>query len=283
MKDLKENRTVTHQEKTIEFIFMMFTIGVMIISAVTSFGFFYTYFGNLLPAGLVDSNISQAVSGIIGTSLFSIATAIWLLAFLYHAQTPEQRAVSLAMTIVAFLGDSFSSVAYLVLNATGEMMVVSDQTREVVAMVSLVVVIFGIIANFGASQMYNRFSERSKQAVREADRRDRMSVILDQKRADLDSKVAAQVDVELEALIPQLAKGQAGKLADEFRNVEQLRAKRDPKRMGSDDSSPLTGQPINNLGTNTPTAGQLVIESDTGRRVIHPTPSPATESNRIPK
>ena len=81
-----------HKRTAAKYLFTAFALAVLAISALTSFAFFYNHFAGLLPAGLLDAQISRIISGLVGMTLFDLACTIWLVAFLHHAETAEQRA-----------------------------------------------------------------------------------------------------------------------------------------------------------------------------------------------
>lgn len=211
--------TSTHKHKAAGFIFLLFSVAVLFISALTSFSFFYTYFPNLIPSSVLDPVSRSMISGGIGMLLFDVAAVIWLFTYLYHSGTSEQRAVSLAMTLITFLGASAASIAYLSLQANGAVELAST-TKETIGLVSLIVVIGGIIANFGSAQMHHRFSSENKRLVQESDRQDAIQLAENEQASYLDKLITQQMKEQLNQIAPELAEQQARKLAHRFYNLE---------------------------------------------------------------
>lgn len=208
-----------HKEQAVKFLFMIFAAVLLLISGLTSFSFFYTHFSSLIPNGLIESDISRIISGTIGMTLFDIASFIWLLTFLYHSETSEQRAISLIMTVIAFIGGASASIAYLGLNATGDMQL-AETTRQTIGISSLIIVILGIVLNFASSLAHNRYSLESKERVRESNRRDAISQAEQEQAEYLDELITKEVKSLLNEVAPQLALEQAEKLAKRFYGVE---------------------------------------------------------------
>jgi hypothetical protein len=227
-----------HNKKAAQFIVISFAVVIVAISASTSFGFFYTFFTNLIPAGVLDPLIGALISGVVGVLLFDVASVIWLNTFLNHAETPEQRAITLIMTIVTFLGSAAASVAYLVLTATGDL-ALDPTTRGSIGMFALVVVIIGVVANFGSMQAYQRFSYDNKQRVREADRRDRIQTAEEEQAAHLDDLIAQQVREQLTQIAPDLARQQARRIAGHFWRHENAKYADGEAPAGDDDDIDL--------------------------------------------
>lgn len=210
----------THKKKGANFIAMGFAVVVVAISASTSFGFFYTFFPGLLPGGIAATSIGALVSGAIGVALFDVACVVWLVMFLRDAETSEQRAISLIMTLVTFVGSAAASVAYLGLTATGEI-ALDAATKDTIGTFALVVVIVGVVANFGAMNAYQRYNLENKKRVREADRRDTLQEAENQQAAYLDKLIAQNVKEILTKQAPQLAQQQAQRIAEQFYLSEQ--------------------------------------------------------------
>ena len=208
-----------HKAKAAGFIFLFFSAAVMLISAITSFSFFYTYFPTLIPASVLDASLRSIISGMVGMMLFDVAAVIWLFTYLNHSETSEQRAISLAMTLITFLGAAAASIAYLSLNAQGEMRL-DDSTLATIGIIALITVIGGIIANFGSAQAHHRFSLENKRAVHESDRRDLILQAEEEQAQYLDNLIAQQMKEKLSGLAPGLAQKQAEKLASRFYNHE---------------------------------------------------------------
>ncbi|MCA9923071.1 MAG: hypothetical protein KC421_11900, partial [Anaerolineales bacterium] len=145
-----------------------------------------------------------------------------LFTFLHHAGTPEQRAITLIMTAVTFIGSAAASVAHLGLTATGDL-AIEESARGTIGMVSLIVVILGVICNFGAALAYQRFSYDNKMQVRESDRLDMIQRAEDEQAGYLDSLVAQEVKELLTSQAPQLAAIQAERLAAKFYRGESAK------------------------------------------------------------
>lgn len=208
-----------YKKKAAQYIFVFFGVIVLVISAITSFSFFYTFFGNLLPDGFVENSISRMVSGVIGTVLFDLATAVWLFVFLQASNSPEQRAISGIMTLVVFVGAASSSVAYLILTATGQL-ALDAGTQDSVATFALVVVIIGVIANFGAAQAHRALSTENKEAITLSNWRDKLAKNKQKNKKGLMRQVEAQVKEQLKIISPDLAKIKTQLLVQEFLETE---------------------------------------------------------------
>lgn len=212
---------MSHKKTAARFLAMAFAIVLLAISASTSFGFFYNHF-YLIPPTLLGETVGQMISGIVGVLLFDAATSIWLITYLQDAQTPEQRAISLLLSGATFLGAAAASVAHLALSATGSM-ALDVATLDTISMIALVCVILGVIANFGGSLMYSRFSYDNKIAVRESDRADAVQMAEDEQARLLDDLIAQGVKEQITALAPQLANEQASRLVESFRAREMAK------------------------------------------------------------
>jgi hypothetical protein len=210
----------SHQTKAAQFAVMFFSGAILLVSASTSFGFFYNFFDSLIPPELLGKQTAALISGAVGIMLFDIACAVYLFAFISHADTPERRAITLIMTTVTFVGSASASVAHLGLTATGDLAIDPD-ARGTIAMVSLVIVILGVIVNFAAILAYQRFSYENKIAVRESDRLDMLQKAEAEQADELDQLVAQQVKELLTKQAPQLAAMQAERLAAKFYRNEQ--------------------------------------------------------------
>lgn len=232
----------THKRKAASFLVTAFGLAVLLISSSTSFGFFYTYFDSLIPAAVLDTSIGALISGVVGVLLFDVACAIWLFTFLHHSETPEQRAIALIMTIATFIGAAAASVAYLGLTADGDL-ALDAATSATISTFSLVVVIIGVIANFGAMQAYQRFSHENKLEVREADRRDKIQIAEDEQAAYLDGLIAQQVKQILTDEAATLAQLQARRIAARFQRSEAA------KYAESNAPSLLASVPIRPVGS----------------------------------
>ena len=210
---------MSHKKTAAKFLLIGFGLAVLIISASTSFSFFYTFFGGLLPPTLVGPEIGGLISGTVGTLLFDLASSLWLLFYLNDAETAEQRAIALIMTVVTFVGAAAASVAHLGLTAGSEL-ALQDATRDTVANVSLVAVIIGVVANFGAVLAYQRFSYDNQHLVRESDRRDKIQAAENEHAHFLDNLISQQVKEVLAAKAPDLARQQAERIAARFYQQE---------------------------------------------------------------
>ena len=210
----------THQKKAVQFLAIAFGLIVLLISAVTSFGFFHTFFDGLIPA--VDTSVSSLISGLVGVLVADVATAVWLILYLQHAETAEQRAISLIMTVVTFLQSAAASISYLVLTANGNLTEAS-QTADTVSTFALVFVVVAVVANFGAVLAYQRFSQENKTAVREAERRDRLQQTEDEQAAYLDELVSQKVQELLVTQAETLATDQAKRIYQRFYQAEIIK------------------------------------------------------------
>lgn len=246
-----------HKKTAARFLAMAFAIVLLVISATTSFAFFFNHF-YIIPPSLLGETVGQLISGIVGVLLFDAATSIWLVIYLQDAGTPEQRAISLILAGFTFLGAAAASVAHLALSATGTM-ALDIETLDTISMIALVCVILGVIANFGGSLMYSRFSQDNKIAVRESDRSDAIQKAEDEQARLLDGLIAQGVKEQITAVAPALAKEQASRLVEAFRSREMA------KYAG-------TGQPGETAVPPTPPQGQPQPRQEVP--VSRPTPAP---------
>ncbi len=242
----------SHQTKAAQFAIAGFSLIVLAISASTSFGFFYQFFDALIPPEILGAGTGALISGAVGVLLFDIACSIWLFTFLHHAGTPEQRAITLIMTAVTFVGSAAASVAHLGLTATGDL-AIDPGARGTIALTSLVVVILGVICNFGAALSYQRFSYDNKMQVRESDRLDLIQKAEDEQASELDALVGQQVKELLTQQAPQLAAIQAQRLAAKFYRSETAKYGSDQTNNGTETApTPSRGQAV----SPTPTTNQ---------------------------
>jgi hypothetical protein len=208
-----EDRQTTFKTIAAKFIFLLFSVLIVVISAITSFSFFYTYFGSLIPNTVLDETTRRIISGLIGTLLFDFAAVIWLLTFLHHSETKPQRAVSIAMAVITFMGASAASVAYLSLSGQSELVELDAVTQYSIGMISLVVVVFGIVANFASAQLHNGLSLESKRAMSHSDQRDMLIEHEEKHAKHLTNLVGERLNEEFLALAPELARSKAATLA----------------------------------------------------------------------
>jgi hypothetical protein len=212
----------SHTNKAANFLALAFALVIVAISSLTTFAFFTIFFPRLVPEAILAPDIGALVSGAVGVALFDLACVVWLILFLQHAETPEQRAISLIMVVVTFVGSALASVAYLGLTATGAM-ALDDQTAGTVGTFALVGVMLGVVANFGASQSYTRFSYANKIRVQESDMRDSFQDQETDQAKLLTELVSQEFKKEIAALAPGLAKAQATALATEFARKQRNR------------------------------------------------------------
>lgn len=217
-----QERLESSKSKIAKFVFTFFAVVVLLVSALTSFSFFFIYFSTLVPAGLIDSTISRIISGLIGMMMFDVATAIWLFTYLNLAETAEQRAISIGMTGITFIGASAASVAYLGLSAGGEL-ALDAATKNTIGLGALLIVIIGIILNFGAAQAYQSYSLESKASIRAADRRNRIQQSRSRQEQLLDKLVTQQMEREIGKIAPGIATQQVEKIAQDFYRDESLK------------------------------------------------------------
>jgi len=185
-----------------------FGFTVLAISSLTTFAFFWTYF-EIVPPGLLDPMLSQSISGMVGVVLLDAACAIWLYTFLHSTETPEQRAATLSMTVATFAGAAAASVAYLGLSAASAEIGLAGDTRSMVGNMALYTVILAVVANFGATLVYQRFTLQNKLEVSEADKRDTMLALEDEHDRDLTQKIAAKAKEHMARFADALAEEEA--------------------------------------------------------------------------
>jgi hypothetical protein len=247
-KKVGKNTMKTHKKQAASFMIVIFAAVILAISASTSFGFFFEFFNALVPPELFGEVIGAIISGVIGVLLFDVASALWLNTFLNHAETPEQRAITLLMTMITFTGASAASVAHLSLTATGGAIYLEASAKETIGIVALIVVIAGVILNFGATLAYNRFSIESKMSVRESDRLDTVQKAEDEQAIFLDSLIAQNVKELLEKQAPDLARIQAGRIAAQVYRREKAKYAGDGVPAGQPKREVATPAPLSQNG-----------------------------------
>jgi hypothetical protein len=233
-----------HKRETAKRIILIFFGGVMVISASTSFGFFFNFFDTLIPPSLpvIGGQIGAIISGVIGVLLFDVSTAVWLYAYLYNAETPEQRSTALSMSAGAFVGAAAASVAHLSLSAT-RLDALPPETKGWISLAALIVVIIGVVANFGAAVNYQKNTLDSQEAVRQADRRDTVIAAEAKHQKNLDKLVESKVTSILESKSDELANIQANRIAQDFLNRESAKYSPDFSPIGTKKPRRLSGRP----------------------------------------
>lgn len=212
----------SHTEKAAGFFVQAFGLTILVISAVTTFSFFATYFSAIFPKDMLGGELASLLAGGAGVVLFDLACVYWLNTFLKHAQTPEQRGIALIMVVFTFAGAAAASIAQLGLSASGDI-ALDQSTRQSIANVAVWTVIAGVVANFGANNAYARFSLDSKERVREADRRDVIQSAHDEQETLLVESIKQEVKTLLSEEIPELAREQAARIVDAYRQREMAR------------------------------------------------------------
>jgi len=211
-----------HENQAAGFFAVAFGISIFVISATTTFAFFYNNFPSLIPNDITGGSIGALISGGMGVVLLDLATIYWLNAFLKHAETSAQRAVALTMSIVAFVGAAGASVAHLVLSAS-EHLLPAGKGPETVGMFAIGIVVFAVVANFGSVQAYSRFSLASQERVREANRRDQLQKAENEQAKLLDGLISQGVRENMAAAAPALAAQQAQRVVGKFLGVENAK------------------------------------------------------------
>lgn len=217
-----------HKKESAKRIVMVFFFGVGIISASTSFGFFFNFFDALIPPSLplIGGMVGSIISGFVGVLLFDGSTAVWLYAYLFTAETAQQRSTSLTMSALAFVGAAAASVAHLSLSAF-QLDALTPEAKGWVSLGALIIVILGVVANFGAAINYQKNSKESQEAIRDSDRRD---VMMENKKAyhkELDRLVGTKVREKLRAKAETLANLESDAIAQEY--IDEEIAKYNPK------------------------------------------------------
>lgn len=220
--DFNQDGSTSHKESAAGFLIMAASTIIIVISAITTYGFFSNYFPSIVSPALVGPMYAQMISGLIGVLCFDLMTVTFLIAFLHAANTPEQRAISLVMVFVTFLFSAIASAAHLYMSASGNM-AADAATLATLRNVSMVAVVAGVVINFGAWISYGRYSYASKMRVREADRRDNIQRAEAQQANYLDSLVAQQVKEKLSGQAAELAEMQAARLANIFAAREKAK------------------------------------------------------------
>lgn len=222
MFDFNGDGDTSHKESAAGFLILAASTIIIVISAITTYGFFSTYFPSIVSPALVGPMYASMISGMIGVICFDLMTVTFLMAFLYHAGTPEQRAISLTMVFVTFTFSAIASAAHLYMSASGNM-AADAATLSTLRNVSMIAVVAGVVINFGAWISYTRYSYGSKQRVREADRRDAIQRAEAQQANYLDSLVQQKVKENLENQAGELAALQAARLAGIFAARERAK------------------------------------------------------------
>lgn len=219
--EILEKPVYTQQMYKIGFTFFIAIIAI--ISGTTTFSFFQMFFPSIVPSRVMGEVAASNLSGAFGAILFDVGAIFWMLAFLRLAETDEQRITSAVMVGVCFLGSAISSVAFLVLTSNGSM-AISEVNQFRVGIFALIVVIIGVVSNFGAGMTFNFFTRESKQRVREADRRSKLQAKIAQQQNRLDAMVSEQVDANLENEVKKLAVGRSATIVSDFiKNEMSLR------------------------------------------------------------
>ena len=261
MFDFNQDGNVSHKESATGFLLIAASVIIIAISASTTFGFFSTYFPAIISPEFVGPMYAKVTSGIIGVVVFDLMTVTFLLAFLYKAETPEQRAISLIMTFVTFIFSAIASAAHLYMSASGGM-AQDAATLAMLRNVAMISVVLGVVINFGAWISYTRYSYSSKQRVREADRRDMVQKAEDVQANSLDRLVAQKVKERLEDMADNLAVMQAQRIADAFARREQAKYHDGPIKLPP--SAAPMGLPIPAVAhdeTEQPTAEQQPVKA----------------------
>lgn len=213
------NKIQSHQKKAAEFFVVGFSLIILAISATTTFTFFSSYFIQIFPVDLLGSQLARLMAGGAGVILFDLAAVYWLSTFLRHAETSEQRAISGLLLVITFAGAAAASMAQLGLAATGDV-ALDPATRQSIADISVWTVIAGVVVNFGANIAYSRFSLASKEAVREANRRDSLQKAEDKGNDLLDRELSQLVEQYLSDEVDAIAREQARRIAGQWRRDE---------------------------------------------------------------
>ena len=270
MFDFDHDGSTSHQESAAGFLIMATSAIIVGISAITTYGFFSTYFPGLVPVDIAGPMYSRMLSGLVGVIIFDLGVIVWLTAFLRNAETPEQRAIALVMTFFCFTISAISSAAHLYMSGIGAM-AQDAATIATLRNVSMVAVVLGVVCNFGAWTLYGRYSYASKLRVREADRRDNLQKAENQQAKFLDSLVAQDVKKQLEAEAPQLAALQAQRLAAMFASRERAKYHDGAKQLPPA-ATPAPLQPKREYKrTDRPTAVGVAMET-------HPAPATLEQS-----
>lgn len=215
MFDFDGDGSVSHKESATGFLLTVASIIIIAISAITTFGFFSAYFPAIVSPEFVGPMYARATSGLIGVIVFDLMTVTFLMAFLYKAGTPEQRAIALIMTFVTFIFSAIASAAHLYMTASGNM-AQDAATLSTLRNVAMLAVVAGVVLNFGAWLLYSRYSLESKERVRQADRRDAIMRAEESQADYLDKLVIQKTKTRLEAEADKLADLKAGRIAGAF-------------------------------------------------------------------
>lgn len=204
---------------TNQFIFKAFSSVVIFISGITTFSFFSTFFPGLIAEGNFDPRLSAIISGLIGVVLFDLGVLVWLNTYLNGSETSEQRSVSLLMTIIDFTCSALASIAWLVLSAVGPM-ALTPTTNQSIAVASLVAVLIGVVFNFGASVVFQRFTQEAKEQVQEQNRRDILASAETKNSRILDDLVTKGLSEKFSEMAPEIAGIQSERMAKKFYEIE---------------------------------------------------------------
>ena len=150
-----------------------------VLSAITSFAFFYVNLPAFLPLpslGGWESVLEPVISGAIGVALFTFATVRWLQIYLHGCDNNEQRAISKTAFWVTFWADAAASFAYIFLSGNA-LLTLPQDVYWWISLVSIFMVASAVVFNFYSYVQFNASSNVSKQAIREANREGRIQEV----------------------------------------------------------------------------------------------------------
>lgn len=200
------------KRSTVRYGFVIMALVWLAISATTSAAFFWQYLPNLLPFDMAG-NVARYVSAIIGVVLFDVGGVLWLNVFLFSTETSEQRGIAATMAVVDLAGSVAATIAYLALNNNG-LANLDYATENTIGIVSIVIVIGAISANFIAANLYQANSVESQTKTRDDNRRDRLAAVNDRLNDLLDERVDSGVEEHLLRMADDLVVEEANYYAD---------------------------------------------------------------------
>ena len=196
-----------------------------LLSAITSFAFFFTYFPQFLPLpylGEWAEFIEPAVSGLIGVALFDYAAVKWLQIYLHGCDNNDQRSTARTAFWFGFVGSAASSFAYIFLTSN-RLFAIPDNLRWWLSVGAVLIISVSVVFNFYSKISFDEQSNSSKLAIREAERRGRIQKAEEEEADHLDALIEQKVKEKLAAEADSLAEEQARRVV--ARRVEMERAK----------------------------------------------------------
>ena len=239
-------------------------LGVLyfVLSAITSFAFFYVNLPSFLPLppiGGWESFLEPVISGLIGVALFTYATVRWLKIYLHGCDNNEQRSIANTAFWATFWADAAASFAYIFLSGNA-LLTLPQDLYWWISLISIFMVASAVVFNFYSYVQFNASSNISKQAIREAERQGKIQQVEEEAADYLDDLVQQGVRERLGAKAQEIANAQADRIAGERARIELAKGKNDQAPPPQRPSSPSQPKPIFKSRTQRPGAsGQPAI------------------------